>query len=345
MSMSDVLFEVRGRIGVITLNRPQALNALTHAMCNAIRPQLASWATDAGIAAVVIQGAGEKAFCAGGDVLGLHAAGKAGSKDWEDFFFDEYRLNHAIATYPKPYIALLNGMTMGGGVGLSAHGKYRVASERFMFAMPETGIGLIPDVGGTHVLAQLPGEVGMFLGLTGERLKAADALAIGLCTHYVPADQMSSLLDALIAEPDAIDAVLAQYNREAGEAGLLAKQADIDVHFSGTTVEAIINSLGLGNEWAVGVRDHLLKMSPTSIKLSYLAIHAAKGDSIASCLRREYRMVYRIKYGSDFFEGVRAQLIDKDRKPIWKPAKLEDVTEDMISDYLRKPERGDLQLP
>jgi enoyl-CoA hydratase len=343
--MSDVLFEVRGRIGVITLNRPQALNALTRSMCNAIRLQLASWAHDVGISAVVIQGAGDKAFCAGGDVLGLHDAGVARSTEWEDFFYDEYCLNYAIATYPKPYIALLNGITMGGGVGLSAHGTYRVVSERFMFAMPETSIGLIPDVGGTYVLAQLPGNIGMFLGLTGERLKAADAIAVGLCTHYVPSDQTSTLLDALVAEPDAVETVLARFNRDAGEPSILAKKARIDEHFEGITVEAIMNSLSIGDDWAVNARDNMLKMSPTSMKLSHLAIHAAKDDSLASCLRREYRMVYQIKYGSDFFEGVRAQMIDKDRKPIWKPAALADVTEEMISDYLRKPERGDLQLP
>ncbi len=343
--MNEVIVEVRGRVGIITLNRPQTLNALNHDMCNRIRPMLAAWASDDTISAVVIKGAGEKAFCAGGDVVGLHHAGKAGSADWESFFFDEYRLNYAIATYPKPYIALLDGITMGGGVGLSVHGKYRVASERFMFAMPETGIGLIPDVGGTHALAQLPGEIGMYLGLTGERLKAADAVAIGLCTHYVPTAQMSALLDALVAAPDAVDSVLAQFNTAPGDAALLARRTAIDAHFSGVSVEAIMNSLSMGDDWAVGVRDHLLKMSPTSLKLSHLAIRAAKGDSVASCLRREYRIVCQIKHGNDFYEGVRAQLIDKDRKPLWKPAALADVTDDMIAGYLRKPDSGDLILP
>jgi enoyl-CoA hydratase len=343
--ISDILFEVRGRIGAITLNRPQALNAVTRDMCNAMRPQLAAWATDDAIAAVVIKATGDKAFCAGGDVVGLYNAGKAGSNDWEDFFFDEYRLNYAIATYPKPYIALIDGIVMGGGVGLSLHGRYRVGSEKYMLAMPETGIGLIPDVGSTYALAQLPDHVGLYLGLTGARLKAADAVAYGLCSHYVPSDQMSALLDALVAESNDIEAVLDRFNKSAGEASLTKNQASIAKYFTGGSVEAIMNSLSIGDDWAVSVRDILLKMSPTSLKLTHLSLTAAAGDSLESCLRREYRIVYHVKSGQDFYEGVRAQLIDKDRKPIWKPAALGDVTDDIILGYVSKPVRGDLQLP
>jgi enoyl-CoA hydratase len=342
--MSDILFEVRGNIGVVTLNRPQALNAITRGMCNIMRQQLAAWADDESIAAVVVQGTGDKAFCAGGDVIGLHSAGKAGSNDWEDFFFDEYRLNYAIATYPKPYIALIDGIVMGGGVGLSLHGRYRVGSEKYMFAMPETGIGLIPDVGSTYALAKLPNHIGLYLGLTGERLKVADAIAFGLCTHHVPSDQMPALLDALVAEPSAIDAVLDRFNKSTSDVSLAKHQTLMGVHFAGVSVETIMNSLSIGNEWSIGVRDTLLKMSPTSLKLTHLSMTAAVGDSLKSCLRREYRIVYHIKSGQDFYEGVRAQLLDKDRKPIWKPAALGDVTDDMILDYVSKPARGDLQL-
>ncbi len=342
--MNDVIFSVRGRVGFITLNRPQALNALNHEMCLAIHAQLTAWATDAAIAAVVIEGAGDKAFCAGGDVVGLHRAGKAGSSDWEQFFHDEYRLNHAIATFPKPYIALLDGITMGGGVGLAMHGPYRVASDRFLFAMPETVIGLIPDVGGTHVLAQLPGHIGMYLGLTGARLKAADAVAVGLCTHYTPSDQIPALRAALIAQPDDVPGVLARFNQSAGEAPILPQKATIDAHFGGDTVEAIMTSLCMGDDWAIGVRDTLMKMSPTSMKLSHRGILLAKGQSLANCLTREYRIVCQIKYGADFFEGVRAALIDKDRKPIWKPAAFGDVTEAMLAPYFDAPTSGDLAL-
>ncbi len=343
--MSDIIFELHGAIAIITLNRPQALNALNRAMCNAIRTQLAIWAHDGSIAAVVIQAIGEKAFCAGGDVVGLSAAGKAGSQDWEDFFFDEYRLNYAIATYPKPYIALINGIVMGGGVGLSVHGLYCVASEKYIFAMPETGIGLIPDVGSTYALAQLPGKIGLYLGMTGARLKAADAVAVGLCTHYVPSDQHAALLDALIAAPEAIEATLARFNQQAGDALITSKRALIDTYFAGDSVEAIMNSLSISDDWAVGVRDMLLKMSPTSLKLAHFSICAAAGDTIEACLCREYRIVYHIKNGHDFYEGVRAQLIDKDRKPIWKPAALGDVTDEMVFDYVREPARGDVKLP
>jgi enoyl-CoA hydratase len=342
--MSDVTFEQRGAIGLITLNRPQALNALTHAMCKAIHPQLTSWAADEAITAVVIQGAGDKAFCAGGDVVGLHTAGKVGAADWEQFFYDEYRLNNAISTFPKPYIALLDGITMGGGVGLSMHGPYRVASERFLFAMPETGIGLIPDVGGTHILAHLPGQIGLYLGLTGARLKAADAVALGLCTHFTPSDQIPALLDALIAQPQDVASVLARFNQSAGEAPLLAQQAMIDTHFGSGTVEAIMTSLCLGGDWEIGVRDSLLKLSPTSMKLSHRAILEGKGQSLAACLAREYRIVCQIKFGTDFFEGVRAALIDKDRKPVWKPAALGDVTEALLAPYFEAPAGGDLRL-
>ena len=341
--MNDVLFEQRGHLGLITLNRPQALNALNHGMCVAIHQQLDAWSGDDSIATVAICGAGEKAFCAGGDVVGLHAAGRAGSSDWQRFFHDEYRMNHRIATYPKPYVALLDGITMGGGVGLSVHGPYRVATERFLFAMPETGIGLIPDVGGTHALAQLPGYSGMYLGLTGARLKAADAVSLGLCTHFVPSDQHESLVDALTSQ-SAADA-LARFNSDAGDAPILALRASIDAHFGGDSVEAIMASLSMGNDWAVATRDALLKLSPTSMKLSHLGITRGKTSSIAECLTLEYRMVCAIKQGHDFFEGVRAQLIDKDKKPMWKPAALSDVTPEMVAGYCIVPREGDLVLP
>jgi enoyl-CoA hydratase len=343
--MSDIVFEVRRHIGIITLNRSQALNALTRDMCNLMRLQLAAWADDLSIAAVVLQSSNDKAFCAGGDVIGLYTAGKAGSSDWEDFFFDEYRLNHAIATYPKPYISLINGIVMGGGVGVSLHGRYSIASEKYLFAMPETAIGIITDVGTTYALAQLPHHVGLYLGMMGERLKAADAIAFGLCSHFVPSDQFPALLDALVAEPNSIDIVLNRFNQSAGDTLFAKHQSAIGTYFKGGSVEAIMNDLSIGDEWAVGVRDRLLKLSPTSLKLTHMAITAAAGDSLESCLRREYRIVYHIKSGHDFYEGIRALLIDKDRNPIWKPAALGDVTDEMILNYVSKPARGDLQLP
>ncbi len=344
IATDDVLFEVRGRIGLITLNRPAALNALNISMCHAILPKLNSWATDSLISAVVIQGTGDKAFCAGGDIIGLYHAGKSGSVDFENFFHDEYRLNYAIATFPKPYIALMDGITMGGGVGLSVHGRYRVASERFTFAMPETGIGLIPDVGGTFMLSRLPGAMGMYLGLTGERLKAADACALDICTHHVASLNMDALVNALIASPDDVDDVLADYHEDAGMPPLLPYHAAINEHFSGVSVEAIMSSLSMGDAWAVAWRDKLFGFSPTSMKLTHRAVREAANYDIAGCLRQEYRIVCAIKSGHDFFEGVRALLIDKDKKPRWRPAALSDVKGEDVDRYFEMPDGGDLQL-
>ncbi len=343
-SVDDVLFEVRGRIGLITLNRPAALNALNLGMCHAILPKLRLWAEDAAISAVVIQGAGEKAFCAGGDIIGLYHAGKSGSADFEKFFHDEYRLNYAIATFPKPYIALMDGITMGGGVGLSVHGRYRVASERFMFAMPETGIGLIPDVGGTFMLSRLPGAMGIYLGLTGERLKAPDACALDICTHHIASKNIDSLLNALVASPDDVDDVLADYHEDAGMPPLLEYHAAINEHFSGASVETIMGSLSMGDAWAVACRDKLFGLSPTSMKLTHRAVRAAASYDIAQCLQQEYRIVCGIKSGHDFFEGVRALLIDKDKKPRWRPAALSDVKDTDVDRYFDMPLGGDLKL-
>lgn len=340
----EVLFEVRDRVGLITLNRPAALNALNHVMCVAILTKLQTWGRDSAISTVVIRGTGEKAFCAGGDIIGLYNAGKSGSADFENFFHDEYVLNHAIAMFPKPYIALLDGITMGGGVGLSVHGRYRVASERFVFAMPETGIGLIPDVGGTYRLSRLPGAMGMYLGLTGARLKAADACALDICTHHVASANMDSLINALVASPDDVDDVLADYHEDPGMPPLLPYHAAINQHFSGASVEAIMASLSMGDAWAVACRDVLLGFSPTSMKLTHRAVRAAAGYDIADCLRQEYRIVCAIKSGHDFFEGVRALLIDKDKKPRWRPATLSDVKDEDVERYFQMPEGGDLTV-
>ena len=344
--MSDeVLFERRGRLGLITLARPKALNALNAGMCAAILSQLEDWETDDDIAVVAIQGEGERAFCAGGDVVGLHRAGQAGSADWEDFFAVEYRMNHKIGTYPKPYVAILDGITMGGGVGLSIHGDYRIATENTLFAMPETGIGLIPDVGGTHALPRLPGELGAFLGLTGARLKAEDCLLAGIATHYTKADNIPGLLEELAAGVDGVADVIDQFAAAPeAEAPLQQYRDEIDRHFAADSCEEIMASLSMGSEWAEAQRDLLMKMSPTSMKLTLRALREGADDDLAGCLKREYRLVGNIKSGNDFFEGVRAQLIDKDRKPRWNPSNLRDVTDEMVDGYFAEPPHGDLKL-
>lgn len=337
----DVVFEKRGLAGIATLNRPQAMNALNRGMCVALHRQLDEWANDDAVKVVIVRGEGDRAFCAGGDVVGLYEAGKAGSSDWENFFADEYRMNLAIGTFAKPYVALIDGVTMGGGVGISIHAPYRVATERTLFAMPETGIGLIPDVGGTHALPRFPGELGAFLGLTGARLKAADCLYAGIATHHVASSLVPVIVDAL-ADGGAVDAVLAGAHADPGPPPLADVRTEIDKHFAFDTVEEIMASLSMGSEWAEGQRDHLMKMSPTSMKLTLRALRQGKNDDLAGCLRREYRIVSAIKEGEDFYEGVRAQLIDKDRKPRWRPAALRDVEPPMVDNYFAPPIWGDL---
>ena len=337
----EVLFETRGSLGLITLNRPQALNALNRAMCLAIHAQLDEWRDDRSVTAVAIQGSGDRAFCAGGDVVGLYHAGRSGSTDWEGFFHDEYRMNHAIATYPKPYVALIDGITMGGGVGLSIHAPFRVATERTLFAMPETGIGLIPDVGGTHALPRLPGELGAYLGLTGARLKGADSVYAGVATHFCLSDGIAELVAAL-AEGGDISDLLADFDTDPGDAPLDAHRAAIDAHFAGDSVEAIIASLDGGHGWAQEQAATLRRMSPTSCKLTLRALREGASADIAGALRTEYRIVCAIKHGSDFFEGVRAQLIDKDRSPKWAPASLAEVSDSMVEGYFQPPAGGDL---
>ncbi len=344
--MTDsVLFEQRGRLGLITLNRPEALNALNREMCLAIYDQLGAWSQDDGIGVVAITGLGDKAFCAGGDVVGLHAAGRAGSSDWENFFADEYRMNYRIGTYAKPYIAIIDGITMGGGVGLSVHAPYRIATERTLFAMPETGIGLIPDVGGTHALSHLSGELGTYLGLTGARLKAADCLYAGIATHYTESGNVEGLLTALSANVDSVTDVMIQFEQPPEQPPELQARRDaIDRHFAKDSCEDIMASLSMGDDWAEAQRDLLMRMSPTSMKLTLRALRAGRDDDLAGCLKREYRVVGNIKAGDDFFEGVRAQLIDKDRKPRWNPSNLRDVTDDLVNGYFDPPPHGDLTL-
>jgi enoyl-CoA hydratase len=337
----EILFTKQGRIGLVTLNRPQALNALTRTMCIALHRRLMDWAIDDEVRAVVVEGAGGKAFCAGGDVVAMHRDGKAGSPDFEGFFHDEYRMNQAIAHYPKPYVALVDGISMGGGVGISVHGPFRVATEKTLFAMPETGIGLIPDVGGTHALPRFPGEFGTWAGLTGARVKGGDCVAIGYCTHFVPSAEIPALKERLANSHESVAEVLATFDSDPGPLTLPALRDGIDYLFSQNQVEDILSLLDDGDDWAQEQAAIMRRMSPTSLKLTLHGLRAGEGASIEQCLKLEYRMVSAIKNGHDFYEGVRAQLIDKDRAPKWSPATLEAVD---ITPYLAEPEWGDLRF-
>ncbi|WP_439532854.1 enoyl-CoA hydratase/isomerase family protein [Polymorphobacter sp.] len=338
----ELLVERRGRAMWLTLNRPQALNALNRPMALAVHRALFGAAADGGPEMVVIEGAGDRAFCAGGDVALLGRQGREDKALWEGFFHDEYRMNQAIARLRLPYVAIIDGITMGGGVGLSIHGPYRVATERTLFAMPETGIGLIPDVGGTHALAQLPGEIGTWLALTGARLKAADCLYAGIATHFVPVERLDVLRDLLATGEESIDEILEAMDAPPGEAPMEAYRDAIDFHFGHDTVEDIVASLDGGDDWAREQAAIIRRMSPISCKLSLLGLRMADGADIEEALVNEYRMVCAIREGDDFFEGIRAQLIDKDRNPKWRPATFEAVTEDMLARYLQAPDSGDL---
>jgi enoyl-CoA hydratase len=336
----DVLFEQRGALGLITLNRPKALNALTRDMCVAMKAQLDEWVADAAVKTVVIRGTGERAFCAGGDIRALYDAGNSDISRAVDFYRDEYRLNATIKHYPKPYVALLRGVVMGGGVGVSVHGSHRVTDETVVFAMPETAIGLFPDVGGSYFLPRLSGETGMYVALTGERLKTADAVYAGIATHFVPAKERDVLLAALESGTSP-DLVLSSFQGSPGEPPLAAVREDIDRTFSQDSVEGILAALDSeGSEWATSVAAGLRKKSPTSLKVTFRQLREGRRLSFDDCMRMEFRMVNRMTAEHDFREGVRALLIDKDNAPRWQPDKLSDVSEAAVDAYFA-PLSGD----
>ncbi|MDF1846447.1 MAG: enoyl-CoA hydratase/isomerase family protein [Parvibaculaceae bacterium] len=329
----EILFEQRGPIGLVTLNRPKVLNALTYNMVKQLHPQLVEWAEDDAISAVVIQAAGEKAFCAGGDIRVLHDQGKAGSPEVINFYRDEYRLNRTIKRYPKPYVALMSGINMGGGVGVSVNGSHRVASERLTFAMPETGIGLFPDVGGTYFLPRCPGEVGMYLGLTGARLKVADAVYAGIADAFVPADRHEALL-ARFVEGEAVDAAIAAETQAIEDAPLAELQGQIDAAFSAESVDAILQRLDAdGGEWATKTAETIRSKSPLSTRVAYGQIRAGAELDFEDCMSLEFRLTNRFMAAPDFYEGVRAVVIDKDQAPKWQPASLDAVTDEQVAGY------------
>lgn len=337
----EIRFDKQGRLGVVTLDRPKALNALTLEMIRALDPMLAQWAHDHSVQAVVIRGAGEKAFCAGGDVRAVYEAGRRGTDVLTyEFFFEEYRLNRRIHRYAKPYIALIDGIAMGGGLGLSVHGRYRVVTERAMVAMPETAIGLFPDVGGSWFLDRAPGKVGIYLALTGARLKAADILYAGLATHYVPAADLPALFDALLHTPP--EAALHRYAVDPGPAPLAAHRAQIDRAFAHPKIETILAALGNEGEWGAKLAADLAKRSPTSLKATLRLMQRHHRHEVEDCLRGEFRLVQRFMAGHDFYEGIRALLVDKDNAPRWKPASLSHVDDAAIDAMFAPLENGEL---
>ena len=343
-----------GGLASVLLNRPQALNALTREMAVALDAALTAWTADDRVKAVVIRGAGGRAFCAGGDIRRLYDEGRAGGRYPYDFYRDEYCCNARLHHFPKPYVALLDGIVMGGGVGVSVHGSHRVVTENTLFAMPETGIGLFPDVGGTFFLPRLPGALGLYLGLTGARLKAADALHAGIGGCHVPAarldEMVAALAAALKAAPAAaaratVDTVLARFHVDPGPPPLAAQRAMIDRVFAQASVDEILAALAAeAGDFAAGLLAGLKTKSPTSLKLTHRQIRAGIGRPFEDCMRLEWRMVNRIVAGHDFYEGTRAVVVDKDQKPAWRPASLAAVTDAAIEAYLAPLPEGDLRF-
>ncbi len=342
----EVVFSRDGALGRILLNRPQALNALTLEMCHAIEARLRAWAVDPSIAAVAVRGAGDRAFCAGGDIRRLAEAAKAGEDYPYRFWRDEYRLNALIKHYPKPYVAIIDGIAMGGGVGLSVHGSHRVATERAVFAMPETGIGFFPDVGASYVLPRCPGEIGLYLGLTGCRLKAADMVYAGLATHAVRRARLGEVEAALVARPGNPDEALARFAEEPGPAPLADDRAEIDRLFAHDTLPAVMTALAeSGSPFGERTRALLAEKSPTSLALAFRAIRAGAGLAFDDCLRMEWRIASRAPtHLPDFHEGVRAVIIDKDNRPRWSPADLGAVDPAAIDAFFAPSEHGELPL-
>ncbi|QGZ52700.1 enoyl-CoA hydratase/isomerase family protein [Streptomyces sp. QHH-9511] len=335
--MQDVLLRTDGRAGFVTLNRPKAINALTHAMVRRIDEALTAWADDPAVETVVIEGAGERGLCAGGDIRAIHDDARAGRTASVDFWRDEYRLNARIARYPKPYVAFMDGIVMGGGVGVSAHGSVRIVTERSRVAMPETGIGFVPDVGGTYLLGRAPGELGTHLALTGEGVGAADALLTGLADHFVPSEDLPRLALELTRAP--AREVLPRFARPAPAGDLAARRAWIDACYTADTVEDIVDRLlDSGVPEAKEAATTLLAKSPTALKVTLAAIRRARLlDSLETVLNMEFRLSCAALSSADLVEGIRAQVVDKDRTPHWSPATLPEVTADAVTRYFAAP--------
>ncbi|MFD4029614.1 enoyl-CoA hydratase/isomerase family protein [Streptomyces sp. NPDC058637] len=326
-----VLLHTEGHTLHITLNRPRALNALTHSMVRRIDEALTLGDADDAVTAVVISGAGERGLCAGGDIRSIYEDARAGRRASVDFWRDEYRLNARIARFPKPYVALMDGIVMGGGVGVSAHGDVRIVTERSRVAMPETGIGFVPDVGGTRLLAAAPGELGTHLALTGQAVNAADALLCGLADHFVPSHRLTDLTTALShsTTPDEVTDTVLRHTAAAPVGELPGQRRWIDDCYAAETVEEIIERLvNSGVPAAKEAAATLLAKSPTALKVTLAAVRRVRSlGSLEEALDQEFRVSCRAFTGHDLVEGVRAQIIDKDRNPRWNPAAPGDVTD------------------
>jgi enoyl-CoA hydratase len=347
----DILFERRGTAGLVILNRPHALNAVSHDMVRALARQLGQWETDPAVTRVLVTANGGRAFSAGGDLRALYDLGRAGRYDEAlRFFRDEYALNARIKRYRKPYVALIDGIVMGGGVGVSVHGSHRVAGDRFVFAMPEVGIGFFPDIGATWFLPRLPGQLGTYCALTGERLDAADGVAAGVATHRVASAKLPELAEALCTAVP-VDALLGAFAQPGGEGPVRARQAAIDRLFGGHRIEDILGRLdaevaanGTNAAFAHPTAALIRTRSPTSLKIVLAQMRRGSSLDFAECMRTEFRIVSRVVRGHDLYEGIRAVIVDKDQAPGWQPPTLDAVSVAEVERHFA-PLADELDLP
>ncbi|SNR85980.1 enoyl-CoA hydratase/isomerase family protein [Puniceibacterium sediminis] len=320
--MPDLSIRTTGRAGRITLTRAKALNALTYDMCTQIESVLLDWRSDPAVDLVVIDAEGDRAFCAGGDIAELYAAGMAGNFTYgQTFWHDEYRLNALIAEYPKPIVSLMQGFTMGGGVGLGCHASHRIVCESSQIAMPECGIGLVPDVGGTFLLARAPGQLGAYLGLTAARMGPADAILAGFADIYIPQDCWPELVATL--ESDAVINALQRASRVPPQGDMSALLPQVDAHFAGEHLSDVVDALrSADTAFAADTLKKIERNAPLSMActLEILQRLSQGTPTIRTALELEYRFTYRALEQGDLLEGIRAAIIDKDRKPVWKHA-------------------------
>jgi enoyl-CoA hydratase len=344
----DILIGTHGAVGLVTLNRPAALNALTTAMRAAIGEVFPRWGRDPQIYAVVIASASERAFCAGGDVKETTQWGRGRKAEAVKSLAAEYALNWLLECFTKPTVSLIDGVVIGSGVGISLYGTHRVAGERYRFAMPETGIGLFPDDGVSWAFARMPDEVGMYLALTGRAIGRADAYRLGLVTHCIAAARFGEIPAGLSAA-DTVDPLLDDRHQDPGPGELEALRGTIARCFAADTVEGILERLraeqGSFATWAKGVLDELSRRSPTSLKITHRHVRSARKLDLRDTLRQDFRLGCRCLDGHDFYEGVRALLIDRDQAPKWQPTRLEDVSEAMVDAYFAPLGPGELELP
>ncbi|MFC5374569.1 enoyl-CoA hydratase/isomerase family protein [Brevundimonas faecalis] len=344
---AEVITRIENHVGRITLNRPKAIHALNRAMCEAMIEALLAWREDDAVQSVLIDHAGERGFCAGGDIRMIAESGAGDASEAKAFFMTEYQLNHLMFEYPKPITAVVDGIVMGGGVGISEPADVRIATERTTYAMPETGIGLFPDVGGGWFLPRLPGQAGVWLALTGARLKAADTVALGVHTHFVASENIEGLKAELLAAPADPKAVADRLAGDAGPAPLDVHREAIDRLFAFDTVEDIFAALQAdGSDWALKQLDILKTKSPQSLKVSLRQIRTgATLSSFADNMAMEYALGGRVVRTHDFQEGVRAVIVDKDNAPRWSPAELSAVSDDLIEDLFAPLPEGEAWKP